>query len=300
MYVVMFQLHHPFQFSLASPKKAIRIPTPVVPPPTFYDKPKVDTKGSSEVRPDFPTSNINHSRNQQHCEICHKKNRGEAMLLCDGCDCGTYIHMWCFRKQSHSSFSIGFHTFCLRPPLTSIPKDHWFCYTCLSGTGGDFGFEEGEEHSLSSFQARDKEFRRRWWKDHVPERTEPCQPNDPRVTLIGGVPVHEYDVEKEFWRLVQSANETVEVEYGADVHSTTHGRYPMSRSSRSACCSLVLQRHANYGDASPKSILQRSLEPEQYTHSQGLAPPLHQVRYFWDDRPLDLRRHGIFHILLAQ
>ena len=32
------------------------------------------------------------------------------------------------------------------------------------------------------------------------------------------------DVEKEFWRLVQSQNETVEVEYGADVHSTTHGR----------------------------------------------------------------------------
>ncbi|KAG6868752.1 hypothetical protein C0993_011021 [Termitomyces sp. T159_Od127] len=171
-----------------SPKKPIRIPTPVVPPPTFYDKPKVDTKGTSE----------------QHCEICHKKNRGEAMLLCDGCDC-------------------GFHTFCLRPPLTSIPKDHWFCYTCLSGTGGDFGFEEGEEHSLSSFQARDKEFRRRWWKDHVPERTEPSQAVDPKVTLIGGVQVHEYDVEKEFWRLVQSTNETVEVEYGADVHSTTHG-----------------------------------------------------------------------------
>jgi histone demethylase JARID1 len=31
-------------------------------------------------------------------------------------------------------------------------------------------------------------------------------------------------VEREFWRLVQSSHETVEVEYGADVHSTTHGR----------------------------------------------------------------------------
>ncbi|KNZ76050.1 Lysine-specific demethylase 5A [Termitomyces sp. J132] len=188
-----------------SPKKLISPTTPVVPPPIFYDKPKVESKGAAEVGTKlFPTPNINHSWNQQHCEICHKKNRGEAMLLCDGCDC-------------------GFHTFCLRPPLSSIPKDHWFCYTCLSGTGGDFGFEEGEEHSLSSFQARDKEFRRRWWKDHVPERTEPHQANDPRVTMIGGVQVHEYDVEKEFWRLVQSTNETVEVEYGADVHSTTHG-----------------------------------------------------------------------------
>ncbi|KAG6910147.1 hypothetical protein DXG01_012906 [Tephrocybe rancida] len=141
-----------------SPKKPISVSSPVVPPPIFYDKPKVDpTKGTPE------------------------------------------------------------------PPLTVIPKDHWFCFTCLSGTGGDFGFDEGEEHSLSSFQARDKEFRRRWWKEHVPEPTEPYQANDPKVNMIGDVQVSEYDVEKEFWRLVQSTDETVEVEYGADVHSTTHG-----------------------------------------------------------------------------
>lgn len=36
-------------------------------------------------------------REQQNCEICHKKNRGEAMLLCDGCDCGG------FRSKSISS-----------------------------------------------------------------------------------------------------------------------------------------------------------------------------------------------------
>lgn len=33
----------------------------------------------------------------------------------------------------------------------------------------------------------------------------------------------EDDVEREFWRLVESLTETVEVEYGADIHSTTHG-----------------------------------------------------------------------------
>jgi len=36
-------------------------------------------------------------------------------------------------------------------------------------------------------------------------------------------PISEDDVECEFWRLVESITETVEVEYGADVHSTTHG-----------------------------------------------------------------------------
>ncbi|KAG6841826.1 hypothetical protein C0991_006233 [Blastosporella zonata] len=189
-----------------SPKKPVSVSTPAVPPPIFYDKPKVDpAKGTPEVRTSsFPHRTPITSRDQQNCEVCHKKNRGEEMLLCDGCDC-------------------GFHMFCLQPPLTVIPKDHWFCYTCLSGTGGDFGFDEGEEHSLSSFQARDKEFRRQWWKEHVPEPMEPYQVNDPKVNLIGDVQVSEYDVEKEFWRLVQSTNETVEVEYGADVHSTTHG-----------------------------------------------------------------------------
>ena len=36
-------------------------------------------------------------------------------------------------------------------------------------------------------------------------------------------PVTEDDVEREFWKLVTSIEETVEVEYGADIHCTTHG-----------------------------------------------------------------------------
>ncbi|KDR84060.1 hypothetical protein GALMADRAFT_219890 [Galerina marginata CBS 339.88] len=171
------------------PTSTVVNPSPV-PPPVFYDKEKPDMKiGTPE----------------QTCEICHKKNRGEEMLLCDGCDC-------------------GFHMFCLDPPLDSIPKDQWFCFTCLSGTGGDFGFDEGEEHSLSSFQARDKEFRRLWFESHPPPNAE-VLPDDGDITKnrIGNVTVSEYDVEEEFWRLVQSPNETVEIEYGADVHSTTHG-----------------------------------------------------------------------------
>jgi [histone H3]-trimethyl-L-lysine4 demethylase len=115
--------------------------------------------------------------------------------------------------------------FCLDPPLFAIPQDQWFCFTCLSGTGGDFGFDEGEEHSLSSFQARDQEFRRAWFEAHPP----PTSDNDmvvdePHATQFGNVIVTERAFEEEFWRLVQSQYETVEVEYGADVHSTTHGR----------------------------------------------------------------------------
>ncbi|KAI5119499.1 hypothetical protein M0805_002435 [Coniferiporia weirii] len=142
------------------------------------------------------------------CEICHKRNRGAEMLLCDGCDC-------------------GFHMFCLVPPLTTIPRGQWFCHTCLFGTGGDYGFDEGEEHSLSSFQARDEAFRKMWFQAHPPPQSkEPLtteEVEDPRVSIVGNSRISEDDVESEFWRLVQSPYETVEIEYGADVHSTTHG-----------------------------------------------------------------------------
>lgn len=45
------------------------------------------------------------------CEICFSPDDGEKMLLCDGCD-------------------QGFHTFCLDPPMKSVPKDSWYCKKC--------------------------------------------------------------------------------------------------------------------------------------------------------------------------
>lgn len=118
---------------------------------------------------------------------------------------------------------LGFHTFCLDPPLTTIPKDQWFCHICLFDTGGDYGFDEGEDHTLTTFKARDHAFRKAWFEAHPPKLTT----DDPvvRKYKIGEVEISEDDVEREFWRLVESPLETVEVEYGADVHSTTHGRY---------------------------------------------------------------------------
>lgn len=129
---------------------------------------------------------------------------------------------------------LGYHIYCLDPPLPAVPKGQWFCHSCLDGSNNDFGFEEGEEHTLTTFQARDLAFRKLWFESHPPSSTNEDdtsmavdgeQPNPETVTRIGNLNVSEYDVEKEFWRLVQSSEDTVEVEYGADVHSTTHGRY---------------------------------------------------------------------------
>nr|VZI06096.1 unnamed protein product [Spirometra erinaceieuropaei] len=49
------------------------------------------------------------------CEICHSQEDEENLLLCDGCD-------------------RGYHTYCLHPPLSSIPEGDWFCPECENGS----------------------------------------------------------------------------------------------------------------------------------------------------------------------
>ena len=49
------------------------------------------------------------------CRFCRRKGGDEYMLLCDGCD--------------H-----GYHTYCLRPPLSVIPEGEWFCNDCCPVT----------------------------------------------------------------------------------------------------------------------------------------------------------------------
>lgn len=101
---------------------------------------------------------------------------------------------------------------CLDPPLTSAPDYDWHCPKCLVGTG-EFGFEEGGIYSLRQFQEKANNFKKNYFASKMPY--DPVLNTQRRET--------EEDVEKEFWRLVESLTETVEVEYGADIHSTTHG-----------------------------------------------------------------------------
>ncbi|KAL1297760.1 hypothetical protein AAFC00_006297 [Neodothiora populina] len=127
------------------------------------------------------------------CEMCGKPDDARSLLLCDSCDC-------------------GYHPFCLEPPVKSKPEHDWHCPRCLVGTG-EFGFEDGEVYSLKQFQERANQFKEKHFAHKLIY--------DP--ILNAKRPVSEYDVEREFWRLVESITETVEVEYGADIHSTTHG-----------------------------------------------------------------------------
>jgi histone demethylase JARID1 len=102
--------------------------------------------------------------------------------------------------------------YCLDPQVATKPEYDWHCPRCLVGDG-QFGFEEGGIYSLKQFQDKAADFKEGYFQNRLP--FDPVL-NCPR-------PVTEDDIEREFWRLVSSLEETVEVEYGADIHSTTHG-----------------------------------------------------------------------------
>ena len=114
-------------------------------------------------------------------------------MVCDGCE-------------------YGYHKNCLDPPAKVNPLHDWHCPRCLVGTN-DFGFEEGGIYSLRQFQEKARHFKESYFESKMQ-----CDPISNVKKVIG-----EDEVEREFWRLVESPSEEVEVEYGADIHSTTHG-----------------------------------------------------------------------------
>ncbi|KAK3942509.1 Lid2 complex component lid2 [Diplogelasinospora grovesii] len=130
----------------------------------------------------------------QKCEQCGKgSEEGSTFLICESCD--------------H-----GYHGTCLDPSIKIKPETEWNCPRCLVGDN-QFGFEEGGLYSLKQFQEKAAEFKQSYFENKMPF--------DPRLNCHR--PVTEDDVEREFWRLVADLEETVEVEYGADIHCTTHG-----------------------------------------------------------------------------
>lgn len=129
----------------------------------------------------------------ERCESCGKGEEIGFLALCEHCD-------------------NAYHGVCLDPPLRQKPDPEWNCPRCLVGDT-QFGFEEGGLYSLKQFQEKANEFKQSYFENRLPW--------DP--VLQCPRPVTEDDVEREFWRLVASLEETVEVEYGADIHCTTHG-----------------------------------------------------------------------------
>ncbi|KAL3491276.1 PLU-1-like protein-domain-containing protein [Aspergillus germanicus] len=160
------------------------------------DAPLPTVAGSqmTSLRPAPPRSRKSDARKfGDKCDTCGKSEDRNAILVCDSCD-------------------NGYHRYCLDPPLHHIPEFDWHCPKCLVGTG-EFGFEEGGVYSLKQFQEKANNFKKNYFSGKLP--FDPVLNTHRRES--------EDDVEKEFWKLVENLTETVEVEYGADIHSTTHG-----------------------------------------------------------------------------
>lgn len=143
----------------------------------------------------------------QVCEICTMDHDPDTIVLCDGCD-------------------RGYHLNCLTPPLTAVPTSQFFCDSCLFSNGADYGFDEGDDHSLYSFRRRADEFKREWIRNHpIPGLDSKARKHGDlsAVEEIAEQIQVEDHIEREFWRLVESPHETVEIEYGADVNVTADG-----------------------------------------------------------------------------
>ena len=171
------------------------------------------SRRSKRLRKDVPIvvgSNMHHSRMAaarlqpgkdrgnfkpgETCENCGKAEDSSKFVGCQSCDS-------------------AYHMYCLEPPLKQPPDYEWHCPKCLVGTN-EYGFEEGDVYSLSGFQRKANEFKTQHFSS-LPPQYSPFNENKHHLD--------EGDIEREFWRLVENMNDSTEVEYGADIHSTTHG-----------------------------------------------------------------------------
>ncbi|XP_075458456.1 lysine-specific demethylase 5A isoform X2 [Ascaphus truei] len=173
------------------------------------------------------------------CLFCGRGDSEDRLLLCDGCD-------------------DSYHTFCLIPPLSEVPKGDWRCPKCIaeecSKPREAFGFEQAvREYTLQSFGEMADHFKSDYFnmpvhilphggteESHPPHGDTMTLHQKGPLTIRCGPPIagrHRgrsdlYSdrnmvptelVEKEFWRLVCTIEEDVIVEYGADISSRDFG-----------------------------------------------------------------------------
>ncbi|KAH6777584.1 transcription factor jumonji domain-containing protein [Perilla frutescens var. frutescens] len=119
----------------------------------------------------------------QICEQCKSGLHGDVMLLCDRCN-------------------KGWHTYCLSPPLKTIPPGNWYCLECLNSEKESFGFVPGKQFSLEAFRRVADRVKKKWF---------------------GSAATSWVQVEKKFWEIVEGSVGEVEVMYGSDLDTSAYG-----------------------------------------------------------------------------
>ncbi|KAJ3336197.1 hypothetical protein HDU93_003463 [Gonapodya sp. JEL0774] len=141
------------------------------------------------------------------CQVCLRQTLtpNPPSIKCDGCE-------------------LPYHLNCLLiRPRRDI--EEWWCPKCLDLSGEDFGFDEGGTYTLSEFKDKCEKWKRAYFGLKEPQRAWEggVWTEAPVEGAKGRGGVTEEDVETEFWNLVEDPYNGVEVEYGADLHTSVYG-----------------------------------------------------------------------------
>lgn len=142
------------------------------------------------------------------CELCDKPCV-ESKISCRNCKCE--FHKDCISSRN-DIFLYNNNNNNKDSTFTDNKRSKWTCPLCLIGSCG-FGFEKGGEYTLSEFQRKANEFKNKFIKKRHLENLSQAE--------------LECMIEKLFWSYTTSLSDTITVEYGSDISSTTSG-FPLS------------------------------------------------------------------------
>jgi histone demethylase JARID1 len=163
------------------------------------------------------------------CELCQGADHDGKLLLCDECD-------------------LGFHIFCLSPPLAAIPATDWYCPSCQANKINAFGFDMGRTFTLREYREHDAAFKRAWFTKEAARCATPTNSAATTITAADAtagpqadattgaspiaagpsasapfVPPSAAAICASFWRIVESSREAVSVDYGSDLDTEILG-----------------------------------------------------------------------------